>query len=65
MKKMDPCPVDLFSKSSIYVNCTKCQNNYCKCTDQKRELKDYKTIFLSRVVLQFNINRRNIYFLAI
>ncbi len=43
---------DIFSKSSIYVNCPKCQQSHCKCNKrEEKELKEYKTILLSRVLL--------------
>ncbi len=51
---------DLFSKSSIYVNCPKCEKNNCKCNHEpKKGLKDYKTVFLSRVVLGNAFIQRN------
>jgi len=51
---------DIFSKSSIYVNCPKCHKNHCKCNKElKTSLKDYKTILLSRVVLGNPFTERN------
>ncbi len=49
---------DIFSKSSIYVNCPRCLKNHCKCKN-KKDLKDYKTILLSRVVLGNAFIERN------
>ena len=49
---------DIFSKSSIYVNCPRCLKNHCKCKN-KKDLKDYKTILISRVVLGNAFIERN------